>query len=55
MGTNKSGWCLTNYHKDCPHVFSTHTCGCGCHTGEMPEPTPVAPKKTRGKKTNANK
>jgi len=52
MGTNHSGWCLTNHHGTCPHEFTSHTCGCPCHGGEVPESTPTipTPKKPRGKK-----
>lgn len=26
-----SGWCMTNYHDDCPYQFSHGKCGCNCH------------------------
>jgi hypothetical protein len=26
-----SGWCLTEYHKKCPHQFTHGKCGCICH------------------------
>ena len=29
-GTLKSGWCLTNYHENCPST----TCTCDCHNKE---------------------
>lgn len=29
--TNGSGWCMTDYHKQCPYQFSHGKCGCKCH------------------------
>jgi hypothetical protein len=26
-----SGWCMTNYHKQCKYQFSFGKCGCKCH------------------------
>ena len=28
---HKSGWCSTEYHRDCPYQFSFGRCGCKCH------------------------
>lgn len=35
---NLSGFCMTNFHQNCPHVFhptdgkwSQHVCSCSCH------------------------
>ena len=27
----RSGWCMTEYHEECKHVFSHGTCPCECH------------------------
>lgn len=26
-----SGWCMTNYHDNCPYQFTFGKCGCKCH------------------------
>jgi hypothetical protein len=31
QGTNKTGWCMTNYHENCPFKISDRECGCSCH------------------------
>lgn len=29
--THPSGWCMTNYHENCPYQFTFGKCGCKCH------------------------
>ena len=33
--TVPSGWCITDDHDDCQHVFKSGICGCECHKGEV--------------------
>jgi hypothetical protein len=49
MGTNKSGWCITSHHRDCPKEFPTHICSCVCHGGleEPPVKEPEVKKNVR--------
>ena len=28
---HSSGWCMTDYHQNCPHHFTFGKCGCKCH------------------------
>jgi hypothetical protein len=40
ISKGRSGWCLTNYHKDCPNNFIYSECVCECHLENAPADTP---------------
>ena len=32
-----SGWCITNYHKECKYQFDHGKCGCSCRVTTTPK------------------
>ena len=52
INTQRSGWCMTDYHEGCPYQFNHGKCPCECHSKTEPV---TAKKRGRPKKTEGIK